>query len=103
MLAQFAKSKIIFASKGRKMLTLEEKCLLSPATQAKIVHYENRCKNYERILRRIRQNIFDYDTEKEEKAHRVIAKIKRICEPAWQRQRSIASRKREDRLLFRTA
>ena len=50
----------------------------------------NRKKNarwdkYERVLRRVRLKVFDYeDAGKLDKAHRVIAKCKAILMPRWQ-------------------
>ena len=42
---------------------------------------------YERILRRIRLNIFEYeDAGKLEKAQRIIAQIKAICGPRWEKR-----------------
>ena len=41
------------------------------------VAYYRQCEKYDRILRRIRQRIFDYeDMGKLEKAHRIMGKIK---------------------------
>ena len=42
---------------------------------------------YERVLRRIRLRIFEYeDAGKLDKAQRVIAKCKTICEPRWEKR-----------------
>lgn len=51
---------------------------------------------YERMLRRIRLHIFEYeDAGKLEKAHRVIGKIKAIFGPRWEKR---AKRQEEKRL-----
>ena len=53
---------------------------------------------YERMLRRIRLCIFDYeDSGKLEKAQRVIQRIKRICGPTWEKR----ARRQENRMLDR--
>ena len=54
---------------------------------------------YERMLRRIRRNVFDYEDQgKLEKAHRVIGKIKVICGPVWQKRAKRLEDKHADRL-----
>ena len=46
-----------------------------------------RFQKYERMLRRIRLCVFDYeDSGKLDKAERVIARIKAICGPTWERR-----------------
>ena len=53
---------------------------------------------YEKLLRRIRLCIFDYeDSGKLEKAQRVIERIKRICGPTWEKR----ARRQENRMLDR--
>ena len=53
---------------------------------------------YERLLRRIRLRIFDYEDQgKLEKAHRVIQKIKTICKPWWDKR----AKRQEDKTLAR--
>ena len=54
------------------------------------------CK-YERMLRRIRLRVFGYeDAGKLDKAERVIARIKVICGPAWDK-RGEATREQDAR------
>ena len=44
---------------------------------------------YERLLRHIRLRIFDYEDQgKLEKAHRIIQKIKVICDPWWTKRQA---------------
>ena len=51
---------------------------------------------YEKVLRRVRLRIFEYEyAGKLEKAQRVIAKCKQICGPRWERR---AKRLEEKRL-----
>ncbi len=53
---------------------------------------------HERLLRRIRIRLSDYqDTDRTEKAERIIKKIKAICQPEWRRR----SKRNEDRILHR--
>jgi hypothetical protein len=53
---------------------------------------------YEKLLRRIRLCIFDYeDSGRLEKAQRVIQRIKRICGPTWEKR----ARRQENRMLDR--
>ena len=53
------------------------------------------CK-YERMLRRIRLRVFGYeDAGKLDKAERVIARIKVICGPAWEKR----AKRQENRML----
>jgi len=53
---------------------------------------------YERMLRRIRLNIFEYeDAGKLEKAQRIIGKIKAICGPRWDAR----AKRRQDEMLHR--
>jgi hypothetical protein len=55
------------------------------------------CK-YERLLRHIRQRIYEYEDQgKLEKAHRVIDKIKAICNPWWTKR----AKRREEKMLNR--
>jgi hypothetical protein len=61
--------------------------------------WENRrfCK-YEAMLRRIRLRIFDYEDQgKLSRAERVIARIKAICGPMWQKR----ARRLENKMLER--
>lgn len=70
--------------------------LLSPASLKRKIRENQRFHKYERMLRRIRLRIFDYeDARKLDKAHRVIAKIKVTCGPWWERR---AKRIEEERL-----
>lgn len=56
---------------------------------------------YERMLRRIRLCIFEYeDAGKLEKAHRVIAKIKVICGPRWDARKKRLEEERLSRLRW---
>jgi hypothetical protein len=56
---------------------------------------------YERTLRRIRLRIFGYeDAGKLEKAQRVIEKIKRICQPMWEKRAKRLENKALNRLTF---
>ncbi len=58
------------------------------------------CK-YERILRRIRRCIFDYeDSGKLDKAERIIGRIKAICGPTWERRAKRLENRMLDRLTF---
>jgi hypothetical protein len=53
---------------------------------------------YERLLRRIRLHIFEYeDAGKLEKAHRIIEKIKVICGPTWDQR----AKRQEEKMLQR--
>ena len=53
---------------------------------------------YERMLRRIRLRIFEYeDSGNLEKAQRIITKIKEICGPRWEAR----AKRLEDRKLHR--
>jgi hypothetical protein len=53
---------------------------------------------YERLLRHIRQRIYDYEDQgKLEKAHRVIRKIKVICGPWWNKR----AKRQEEKMLAR--
>ncbi|QDU94067.1 hypothetical protein [Lignipirellula cremea] len=53
---------------------------------------------YERLLRRLRLNIFEFeDAGKREKAQRVIARCKAICEPHWESR----AKRIQDRQLHR--
>jgi len=53
---------------------------------------------YERILRRIRLRIFDYeDTRKLDKAQRIIERIKEICGPVWEKR----AKRLENKMLKR--
>jgi hypothetical protein len=55
------------------------------------------CK-YERMLRRIRLRVFGYeDAGKLDKAERVIARIKVICGPMWEKR----AKRHENRMLER--
>ena len=61
--------------------------------------WENRrFHKYERMLRRIRLRIFDYEDQGTlEKAQRVIQKIKLICNPWWDKR----SKRQEEKMLAR--
>ncbi len=64
-----------------------DRILLSPASLQAKIRANQRFHKYERMLRRIRQRIFDYEDEgKLDKAHRVIRRIKLICGPWWERR-----------------
>jgi hypothetical protein len=53
---------------------------------------------YERVLRHIRQQIFDYEDEGTlKKAHRIIGKIKVICGPWWDKR----AKRQEEQMLQR--
>ena len=53
---------------------------------------------YERILRRIRLRIFDYeDMGKLDKVKRIIERIKSICEPVWEKR----AKRSENKMLKR--
>ncbi len=70
--------------------------LLSPKSLQRKIRENQRFHKYERLLRQIRLRIFEYEDQgKLEKAHRVIAKIKVICGPMWERR---AKRLEEERL-----
>jgi hypothetical protein len=56
---------------------------------------------YERLLRRIRLRIFDYeDNGKLAKANRIIERIKAICEPWWEKRVKRQANKILDRLRW---
>lgn len=58
-------------------------------TLKKAIRDNRRHYKYERMLRRIRLNIFVYEEQgKLEKAHRIITKCKVICGPRGNRERS---------------
>ena len=68
--------------------------------EKKLVAHQ-RCRRWERVLRKIRQRIFDYEDESPEKyakARRIMQKCKDRCAEQWERER----RKREDDKLQRT-
>ncbi len=70
--------------------------LPSSASLARRIRDNRRFHKYERLLRRIRLRLFDYeDAGKLAKAERVIARIKAICGPTWERR---AKRLQEERL-----
>ena len=53
---------------------------------------------YERLLRRIRLRVFDYEDQgKRAKAERVIARIKAICGPTWEKR----AKRQENKMLER--
>ena len=57
---------------------------------------------YERMLRRIRLSIFEYEDQgKLEKAQRIIAKCKAICGPRWEQRVKRLADKHAERLLNR--
>lgn len=65
------------------------------------VRDNRRFHKYERTLRRIRLCIFDYeDSGKLDKAERIIARIKRICGPMWEKRAKRLENKMLDRLTF---
>jgi len=73
-------------------MTLQEAIKRNQARQA-------RFKKYERVLRRLRQRIFDYeDAGKGEKADRILKRCQTILAPLWEAQRHAA----EDRKLQQT-
>jgi hypothetical protein len=56
---------------------------------------------YERMLRRIRLCVFDYeDSGKLDKTERVIARIKSICGPTWEKRAKQQEEKMLDRLRW---
>ena len=74
------------------------KSLMTQRTLQKAIRDNQRHFKYERMLRRIRLRIFDYeDAGKLEKAHRIIAKIKVICGPRWEAR----AKRRQDEMLHR--
>lgn len=78
------------------MIDDADRILLSPQSLQRKIRENQRFHKYERLLRRIRLRIFEYEDQgKLEKAHRVIAKIKVICGPMWERR---AKRIQEERL-----
>ena len=53
---------------------------------------------YERMLRRIRLRVFDYEDQgKRAKVERVIARIKAICGPTWEKR----AKRQENKMLER--
>ena len=78
------------------MIDDADRILLSPKSLQRKIRENQRFHKYERLLRRIRLRIFEYeDAGKLEKAQRVIDKIKVICGPTWERR---AKRVQEERL-----
>jgi len=78
------------------MIDDADRILLSPKSLQRKIRENQRFHKYERMLRRISLRIFEYEDQgKLEKAHRVIAKIKVICGPTWERR---AKRIEEERL-----
>jgi hypothetical protein len=62
------------------------------------VRDNRRFHKYERLLRRIRLRIFDYeDSGRLEKVQRIIARIKAICGPMWEKR----TRRLESQMLNR--
>lgn len=63
---------------------------LSPTMQRAVIRNQNRVarhKKAERLLRRLRQRIFDYDDEgpaKAQKATRLMERCKARCMPTWE-------------------
>jgi hypothetical protein len=56
-------------------------------TLRQAIRDNQRFHKYERTLRRIRLRTFDYeDKGQSEKAARIIERIKRICEPWWEKR-----------------
>ena len=56
---------------------------------------------YERLLRHVRLRIFEYeDAGKLDKAERVIARIKSICGPTWEKRAKRQEEKMLDRLRW---
>ena len=45
--------------------------------------YKNDLDRIERVLRRVRQRIFDYTPDKQDQASRIIRKLKKLGEPFW--------------------
>ena len=64
--------------------------------------WENRrFHKYERLLRRIRLRVFEYeDSGRLTKAERVIARIKTICGPMWEKRARRQAAKALDRLRW---
>lgn len=63
-----------------------------------IVHNQ-RFHKYEKMLRRIRLNIFEYEDQgKLDKAQRIIDKIKAICKPTWNKRAKRIENRMADRL-----
>ena len=55
---------------------------------------------YERLLRRIRLRVFDYEDQgKLDKAQRIIQRIKLICGPWWERRAKRLENKMLERLI----
>ena len=78
------------------MIDDADRILLSPKSLQRKIRENQRFHKYERILRRIRLRIFEYEDQgKLEKAHRVIGRIKVICGPMWERR---VKRLEEERL-----
>ena len=62
------------------------------------VRDNRRFHKYERLLRRIRLHVFDYeDLGTSDKAQKVIARIKAICGPRWEKR----ARRLENKMLER--
>ena len=65
------------------------------------VRDNRRFHKYERLLRRIRLRIFDYeDSGRREKAQRIIARIKATCGPMWEKRTRRLENKMLNRLTF---
>jgi hypothetical protein len=73
--------------------------MLKPLKQA--IRDNRRFHKYERLLRRIRLRTFDYeDMGKLAKARRIIARIKAICGPTWEKRAKRLDNRMLDRLTF---
>lgn len=55
--------------------------------------------SYERLLRRLRQRIFDYSDEKQDQASRLIAKCKQRLQPMWEAEAAERKREHQDRIM----
>lgn len=58
---------------------------------------------YERLLRRLRQRIFDYDDARQDQCSRLIARCKAICMPRWEHEARMRDRTNSQQFMFRHA
>lgn len=69
-------------------------------------HHAQRHAKYERLLRRLRQRVFDYYDASESKGEhcsRLIARCKSICAPQWDAESRNRDRTNSQEFMFRTS
>ena len=71
-----------------------------PKSLRRAIRDNQRFHKYERTLRRIRLRIFDHDNQgKLDKAERIIARIKVICGPMWEKRAKRLENRSLERLI----